>query len=169
VSVEGSAVLATTELRIWKMLVSRYAATFAGTPEHVALARNHVWDYLADCAVADDACLIVSEFASNAVLHSLSRVGMFTVRCERFRTYVWVEVEDEGGDWHRPEPDGRPHGLDIVSLLVGDGGWGIEPTSEGQRIVWARLELPLGGAPSSRSPRRLCGRERQPRLTPTDL
>jgi anti-sigma regulatory factor (Ser/Thr protein kinase) len=91
--------------------------------------------------VADDACLIVSEFASNAVLHSLSRVGMFTVRCERFSTYVWVEVEDEGGDWCRPEPDGRPHGLDIVSLLVGEGGWGIEPTSEGQRIIWARLEL----------------------------
>ena len=123
------------------MLVSRYAATFAGTPEHVALARNHIWECLADCPIADDACLIISEFASNAILHSLSRVGMFTVRCERFSTYVRVEVEDEGGAWCRPEPDGRPHGLDIVSLLVGEKGWGIEPTSEGQRIVWARLEL----------------------------
>ena len=123
------------------MLVSRYARTFDGTAEQVSLARSRVWDYLADCPLADDACLIVSEFASNAVLHSLSRVGTFTVRCELFSTYVWVEVEDEGGDWHRPEHDGRPHGLDIVSLLVGEGGWGIEPTSEGQRIVWARLDL----------------------------
>jgi anti-sigma regulatory factor (Ser/Thr protein kinase) len=130
------------KLRIWKMQVSRYAGTFAGTPEKVTLARNQVWDYLAECPAADDAALVVTEFASNAVLHSLSRVGTFTVRCQLFRTYVWVEVEDEGGDWCRPEPDGRPHGLDIVSLLAGEGGWGIEQTGEGQRVVWARLELP---------------------------
>ena len=123
------------------MLVSKYMATFAGTPEHVALARNHIWECLADCPVADDACLIISEFASNAVLHSLSRVGMFTVRCERFSTYVRLEVEDDGGAWIKPEPDGRPHGLDIVTLLVGEGGWGISPTSEGDRVVWAQLNL----------------------------
>lgn len=123
------------------MLVSRYAATFAGTPQSVTCARKRIWDYLADCPLADDACLIVSEFASNAVLHSLSRIGTFTVRCERFSTYIWVEVEDDGGDWCRPEPDGRPHGLDIVSLLVGEGGWGIERQGNGQCITWARLEL----------------------------
>jgi hypothetical protein len=132
-------VLATTDLRIWKMLVNRYAATFAGTPESVTCARKRIWDYLAESPAADDACLIVSEFASNAVLHSLSCVGTFTVRCEVLRTYVWVEVEDEGGAWCRPEPDGRPHGLDIVSLLVGEGNWGIEPTSEGPRVIWARI------------------------------
>ena len=130
------------------MLVSRYARTFSGTADQVTLARSRVWDYLADCPAADDACLIVSEFASNAVLHSLSRVGTFTVRCEVFDTYVWVEVEDEGGAWCRPEPDGRPHGLDIVSLLVGEKGWGIEPTSEGPRVVWARLELPNANSPN---------------------
>jgi hypothetical protein len=123
------------------MLVSKYSRTFSGTPEQVTLARGRVWDYLADCPVADDVALIVTEFASNAVLHSLSRVGTFTVRCELFSTYVWVEVEDEGGEWCRPEPDGRPHGLDIVTLLVGGDGWGIEPTSEGRRVTWARIAL----------------------------
>lgn len=123
------------------MLVSRYARTFSGTPDQVSLARSKVWDYLAHCPVADDACLIVTEFASNAVLHSLSRVGTFTVRCELFTDYVFLEVEDEGGPWFKPEPDGRPHGLDIVTLLVGDNGWGIEPTTEGQCVVWARLSL----------------------------
>ena len=123
------------------MLVSRYACTFAGTAAAVSMARRKVWDYLAECPLADDAALIITEFASNAVLHSLSKVGTFTVRCELFDTYVWVEVEDQGGEWCRPEPDGRPHGLDIVALLVGKDGWGIEPTSEGQRITWARLEL----------------------------
>ena len=80
------------KLRIWKMLVSRYAATFPGTAAAVTMARHKVWDYLADCPLADDVCLIVTEFASNAVTHSLSRVGTFTVRCELFSTYVWLEV-----------------------------------------------------------------------------
>ena len=81
------------------MLVSRYAATFAGTPQSVGCARQRIWDLLADCSLADDASLIVSEFVSNAVLHSLSRVGTFTVRCDVFSTYVYVECEDDGGVW----------------------------------------------------------------------
>src|SRR5262249_11362816 len=52
------------------MLVSRDARTFSGTPDQVTLARSKVWDYLSHCPVADDACLVVTEFASNAVLHS---------------------------------------------------------------------------------------------------
>jgi anti-sigma regulatory factor (Ser/Thr protein kinase) len=123
------------------MLVSKYARTFAGTPEAVSMARSRVWDYLADCPVADDAVLVLTEFASNAVLHSLSRVGTFTVRCELFTTYVWIECEDNGGEWVKSEPDGRPHGLDIVALLVGEGSWGIEQTSDNVRVAWARIEL----------------------------
>jgi anti-sigma regulatory factor (Ser/Thr protein kinase) len=42
--------------------------------------------------MADDVALVVTEFASNAVRHSLSRIGTFIVRCEVFSTYVWVEV-----------------------------------------------------------------------------
>lgn len=124
-----------------KMLVNRQARTFPGTANQVALARNWVMNYLDDSPVADDVGLIVTEFASNAVIHSLSCVGTFTVRCELFPTYVWVEVEDEGGSWCRSEPDGRAHGLDIVSLLVGHGGWGSEQSTDGRRVVWARLEL----------------------------
>ena len=123
------------------MLVSKYARTFTGTPEQVSLARSRIWDYLADCPMADDVSLITCEFASNAVLHTLSCAGTFTVRCELFTTYVWIEVENEGSVWLRSEPDGRPHGLDIVGLLVGSGNWGVEPTGDGNTIVWARLEL----------------------------
>ena len=123
------------------MLVSRCACTFAGTAAAVSMARRRVWDHLAECPLADDAALIVTELASNAVLHSLSKVGTFTVNCEVFSTYVWLEIADDGGEWVRPEPDGRPHGLDIVTLLVGENGWGIEPTGDGRRITWARLEL----------------------------
>ncbi len=73
--------------------------------------------------------LIASELAANAVLHSRSRDAFITVRCETFRGYAWVEVEDLGGPWHPRQRDGRPHGLDIVEAIPGPGNW--EPTSPG--------------------------------------
>ena len=55
-----------------------------------------------------------------------------------------VEAEDLGGPWRRRQPDGRPHGLDVVEALTGPDGWGVETTTDGGRIVWARLDLPPG-------------------------
>ena len=52
-------------------------------------------------------------------------------------------AQDSGGPWRRRQPDGRPHGLDIVEALTGPDGWGTETTSGG-RIVWARLGLVAG-------------------------
>ena len=37
--------------------------------------------------------------------------------------------------------DGRPHGLDVVEALTGPDGWGVEITTGGRRVVWARLDL----------------------------
>jgi anti-sigma regulatory factor (Ser/Thr protein kinase) len=85
--------------------------------------------------------LIVSEFATNAVLHSDSAGEFFTVRCERHAHYVWVEVEDLGGTWHvRPRDGDRAHGLDIVDTLSGADNWGVELTGDGDRVCWARVE-----------------------------
>ena len=70
---------------------------------------------------SDDAVLIASELAANAVLHSRSRDAFITVRCETFRGYAWVEVEDLGGPWHPRQRDGRPHGLDIVEAIPRPG------------------------------------------------
>lgn len=80
------------------------------------------------------------ELATNAIRHSASNEHFFQVRCEVFPDYVWVEVQDLGGVWHCRQRDGRPHGLDIVAVLVGDN-WGVETTSDGDRIVWARVEF----------------------------
>jgi anti-sigma regulatory factor (Ser/Thr protein kinase) len=85
--------------------------------------------------------LIASELAANALMHSASAGEFFTIRCEAYPTYVWVECEDLGGPWHCAKPDDRPHGLDIIEALTGPGNWGIETTSDGDRIVWARLDL----------------------------
>jgi hypothetical protein len=104
--------------------------------------RHEVAGYLGTCPVADDIVLIASELAANSVMHSASGGDFFTVRCETFGDSVRIECEDLGGPWHRPRPDDRPHGLDIIQALTGPGHWGIETTSGGDRVVWARLDLP---------------------------
>ena len=78
------------------------------------------------------------------IIYSGSRGEFFTVRAELHADYVWIEAEDLGGPWQHSRPDSRPHGLDVVQALTGPDGWGTETTSDGGRIVWARLDLAAG-------------------------
>jgi len=50
-------------------------------------------------------------------------------------------VEDLGGPWQLKQPDDRPHGLDIIGALAGPDNLGADTTSQGNRVVWARLDL----------------------------
>jgi hypothetical protein len=43
-----------------------------------------------------------------------------------------------GGPWRPRDPRARPHGLDIVQALTGQGEWDIQVTNTG-RTAWARL------------------------------
>jgi len=99
------------------------------------------WLALEGCpaAIIDNAKVVASELAANAVLHSASRGASFTVRCKIGSGDVRIEVEDQGGPWRPRRPDDRPHGLDLIEALAGSGNWGSEPTGDGHRIVWARL------------------------------
>jgi anti-sigma regulatory factor (Ser/Thr protein kinase) len=121
---------------------TRFAAIYPGRPDQVQRARREVARYLAGSPAANDAVLIASELAANAVLHSASRGEFFTVRAELHADYVWVEAEDLGGPWRCRQVDDRPHGLDVVQAFAGPDGWGVETTSDGGRVVWARLDLP---------------------------
>jgi serine/threonine-protein kinase RsbW len=121
-----------------RQTVVRYEGTFRGEPGQVAQVRAGLREYLAGCPRCDDAVLIASELAANAVLHSASRGASFTVRAEIFRDYAWVEVEDLGGPWLCRQRDDRPHGLDLVTALAAD--WGVE-TSGGCRVTWARVSF----------------------------
>jgi serine/threonine-protein kinase RsbW len=118
-----------------------YTGTFGGTADQVSRVRAAVARHLDGCLVADDVVLVVSEIASNAILHSASAGGFYTVRCELYPDYAWIECQDAGGTWHRRQSDGRPHGLDVVEALTGADNWGVEETSGGGRVVWARLHF----------------------------
>ena len=121
---------------------AQYRQTFHGRPDQIRAVRHAVAAYLAGCPRADDVVLVASELAANAVLHSDSNGEFFTVHCQLYPDYVWVEVEDLGGDWQPKPDDDHPHGLTIVDALAGADNWGTETTHDGDRIAWARLDLP---------------------------
>jgi serine/threonine-protein kinase RsbW len=115
-------------------------AAYPGTPENISAARASMRTLLEGCPRADDIVLCVSELATNAVLHSRSRLhdGSFTVRGKASPgDYCLIEVGDDGGPWKPTvsEP-GRGHGLAIVQALSDD--WGIDG-DHGGRKVWARF------------------------------
>jgi serine/threonine-protein kinase RsbW len=94
------------------------------------------------CPVADDLVLLVSELATNAILHSKSgHPGQaFTVRATLHPgEYAWAEVIDQGGAWSAGEQDDEHgRGLAIVAAVAGDGNWGIDGDSA-CRVAWFRL------------------------------
>jgi anti-sigma regulatory factor (Ser/Thr protein kinase) len=116
-----------------------YASTFPGRAHHVSQVRREIAAYLAGCPAADDIILIADELAANAIIHTQSRGGTFTVRCQLSTGTARSEIEDLGGPWRRRNPSDRPHGLDIVQALTGPDGWGTQPTGTGGRVVWARI------------------------------
>ena len=122
-----------------------YQRTLHGRADQVARIRREIAAHLDGCPAAADAVLIASELAANSVTHSASQDEFFTVRCETYPDYLWIEVEDLGGEWHCKPQDDRPHGLQIVEALTGPDNWGTETTSDGDRVVWARLQLPQEG------------------------
>ncbi len=126
---------------------TRYQRTFHGRADQVAQVRRDIAAHLANSLVTDDAVLIASELAANAVAHSASAGEFFTVRVETYPAYVWIECEDLGGRWQCRRPDIRPHGLDIIQALAGPDNWGTETTSDADRIVWVRLDLPRSAQP----------------------
>ena len=131
-------------MRAEPLAATCYRGIYPGRADQVRYVRRAAARHLTGCPAANDAILVLSELAANAIVHSASRGQFFTVRAEVFPTYVWVEAEDLGGPWRCRPPDGRPHGLDIVEALAGPDGWGVESTTDGGRVVWARLELAPG-------------------------
>jgi len=116
-----------------------FAQAFPGSPEQVGNVRRAIRFYLGSCPASDDVTLVVSELATNAILHSRSgHGGTFVVRAELHPTWVWIEVEDAGGQWTDRGHTDRSHGLDVVGELARE--WGRSNRPHG-RTVWARVDF----------------------------
>ena len=111
---------------------------FPGRADQIANARAFTRRTLGPCPVLDDAVLLVSELATNAVKHTRSgNAGSFYVTVCQGETSLLIAVEDEGSDGiPLPRPadvlaeDGR--GLGLVDLVA--DRWG-----HCSRTVWFEL------------------------------
>jgi MEDS: MEthanogen/methylotroph, DcmR Sensory domain len=118
------------------------ARTFGGTREDPRAARRFVLEMLApwrEEQLAADAALVVTELATNAVLHAGSA---FSVSLALSENALRISVGDTGpvgppgGNAGLPAAPG--HGLGVIAAMA--TRWGFETLASG-KAVWAELAL----------------------------
>lgn len=112
----------------------------------VATARRFVRDKLREWGIdasVDDAMLVVSELAANALTHAESS---YRVRLAAAGAALRIEVEDDGTGTPEPKPltetEEHGRGLHLVGALA--ASWGMEAGEAGGKRIWA--ELPVAAA-----------------------
>lgn len=116
--------------------------TFPGRPDQVALARDFVKRALGSCPVLDEAVLLVSEVATNALVHSASGAGgHFDVTVLGGDNSALIAVTDRGSDTVPAARDVDPEaeagrGLELVESIA--DRWGHCGGRHG-RTVWFEL------------------------------
>jgi anti-sigma regulatory factor (Ser/Thr protein kinase) len=120
---------------------------FPGRPDQIAHARDFTRRILGPCPVLDEAVLLVSELATNAIEHTATaNRGSFHVTIHQSHSTLRIAVTDEGSD-NVPTPahpaaslaeTGR--GLELVELIA--DGWGHHGDESG-RTVWFELRWKL--------------------------
>jgi hypothetical protein len=122
---------------------------FPAELDSVRAARHVTADLLdGECPreLAEDAAIVVTELASNAVLHAGSG---FTLTISRSAAGVRIAVRDDSP--LAPQGDDRPfdvavgHGLSVVAQLA--RAWDVEGLPSG-KVVWAELSDRQGGLAS---------------------
>lgn len=122
-------------------------ATFEGAPESVREARRFVLDVVApvDDDLADDAALLASELATNAVIHARTT---FHVTIHLEPGAIRVEVQDGSTVTARrcrySATSGTGRGLGMVEDLA--EAWGIDEADDG-KAVWFVLAPRRRAAP----------------------
>jgi anti-sigma regulatory factor (Ser/Thr protein kinase) len=118
--------------------------TLPAAPESIAVARRFVVAALSEAhadSAADDAATLVSELATNALLHARTT---FTVEVELIGEVVRIGVLDLSAavprvrDYGSDATTGR--GMRLVATM--STRWGVERNDEG-KVVW--FELPAQG------------------------
>ncbi|MFJ5722362.1 ATP-binding protein [Streptomyces sp. NPDC093149] len=123
--------------------VQRFSATRRGArlARRLAVHQLDEWGVPYGSELSDDAAVIVSELAANAVLHGLVAGRDFELRLVVLAGTLRVEVSDARGE-REPEPQPpRPgaesgYGLHLVGALA--MSWGVKDRGVG-KTVWAEL------------------------------
>ena len=125
--------------------------SFPGKADQLSLLRTALEPLLADCPMADDVILLMSEMGANAVRHTSSGRdgGIFTARLLDLQgQYVLGVIEDGGSDWDGNVRDSArdASGLYLVLALSADCGvYG----GRHKRAVWFRINYPPADHASS--------------------
>ena len=126
-----------------------HATVFDSRPASVSKARDFVqWHLEAHgrYGVCDDLRLIVSELATNAVVHG---GGVpFTVSLEEAAGSVRVAVQDDGLAMFSPRLAGAElaeSGRGLVIVEAVSAAWGVSADATGSKSVWASVDV--NGAP----------------------
>jgi anti-sigma regulatory factor (Ser/Thr protein kinase) len=114
----------------------------------VSLARRRAARLVTDWGrpdLAGDVALLVSELATNALLHGCLRDRLFRVRIVLTAKTLRIEVSDPRGE-RLPSPrrpaDGDQFGRGLLLVEALADRWGTEPGTAGVgKTVWAELAL----------------------------
>lgn len=111
----------------------------------VSDARRFVREKLGDWGIdgpVDDALLVVSELAANALTHAKSS---YRLHLSATSAALRIEVDDGGAGTPEPQPltetEEHGRGLHLVGALA--ASWGMEIGETGGKRVWAELPLPV--------------------------
>ncbi|MET0524570.1 MAG: response regulator [Nocardioides sp.] len=88
----------------------------------------------------DDAQLVVSELAANAITHAGSD---YRVRLSSSERSLRIEVRDGGRGTPEPQPKSmtNEHGRGLLMVASIAASWGIERSDGRRKLVWAELTL----------------------------
>ena len=110
----------------------------------VRLARRFVSERLAEWgleSIRDDALLVTSELAANAITHADSTCRL---RVSLTPTTLRIDVVDTGSGTPEPQPPSstEEHGRGLHLVAAVTTAWGLEMVPDDGKIVWAELARP---------------------------
>ncbi|MEV7177503.1 ATP-binding protein [Kitasatospora sp. NPDC093679] len=117
--------------------------TLPRVPQAVTRARHTVTALVADCTVADDARLLISEAVANAVEHTAGPAVRIRISHDSRSGELLCHVRDFSRTVPRHEPTAAPdgeaeggRGLHLIAAL--SESWGYERDAAGKQL-WFRL------------------------------
>ncbi|MFH8589797.1 ATP-binding protein [Streptomyces celluloflavus] len=124
---------------------------YTSRPKSVSLARNRAARLIGEWGevqLAETARLLVSELATNAVLHGAVRGRFLRVRITLTESVLRIAVTDARGE--RLPCEGVPasddtHGRGLLLVRTLSARWGVGVLAVG-KTVWCELDVTEGGA-----------------------